>query len=128
MKAQLHQNRQPHSGQPQSQPHSDNPGVVTSPAPPDPAEEETIPVGIFDIESAPKTGEKIFLAEKVGDSYVWHRCMWHETRLFENHRWVIGGWWVLCFPLRQKISFDPVRWTDKIDSIPEYNVEFGGRR
>ena len=101
--------------------HISRPDALLHPEPEPVAEPEddTLPIGIFAMDSAPDDGSYIFLAERQGDLFVWHECYWYVTRTFRNRRWQETGWWCERAVPRVKLTFEPAAWAEKVPVVEE---------
>ena len=101
--------------------HISRPDALLHPEPEPVAEpaDDTLPIGIFAMDSAPDDGSYIFLAERQGDLFVWHECYWYVTRTFRNRRWQETGWWCERAVPRVKLTFEPAAWAEKVPVVEE---------
>ncbi len=76
--------------------------------------EETLPIGIYSMSSAPRDGRFLFLGERVGKTWRWHECYWYVTRHMHQRQWQPTGWWCKRGVPRVQILFNPDVWTDKL--------------
>jgi hypothetical protein len=72
------------------------------------------------METAPKTGEYLFLRGDLHDasSEIANEWYWYKTRHYSEHRWKPTGWWRKRFGPSSPPSFTPTGWVFARDGMP----------
>ena len=88
------------------------PPLASAPEP----EDDTLPIGVYSMDSAPQDGRFLFLGvkDKKTGKYAWRECYWYKTRHMHQRQWAPTGWWCERGVPRVQILFAPEVWTDEM--------------